>query len=443
MRVSATPSLAVPCASARPQRQDPSRHDQFGFLRLGGQRLVQPAELVPEQPPRGRRGHHAQPGLVTDRDDVGAGLPPRPDQLRGPGRQFVPGPAPRQPRRRSRRGPPPARCRSRRSAAPRGRSPAGRRGRWSRPCATRPAAAPGAPPPAPPSPDHLGKPGHWGGRHVRHVRLARQPQFGSLGFARPGPAEDEHPPGPVKTFKTFWSRTVPADRVAVPHQPHSPEAATSLEFPLRRHAVVRERHHRDRVRCDQPPGPEPAELSGIAQHVEKRDVIGRRVRRRHRHRPRSRRVQQPFPVRRRKLPPPSDPAHLIAARLAHLIAARLAHLIAARVARLPAAASPMPASPASRPAATLILTRPSTTMVDCFRVLPSAAWRRQEAHRQPAPASPRSLPNPRPGPASAKERRRTWRSGLSTLRSPADGLPGTEARRPPITGTVTYSGAPA
>src|SRR5689334_15299333 len=71
-----------------PQGQDASGHDQFGLLRLGRQRLVQPPELVPEQPSGGGRGHHAEPGLVTHRDHVAAGLPPRADQVRDPGGQL-------------------------------------------------------------------------------------------------------------------------------------------------------------------------------------------------------------------------------------------------------------------------------------------------------------------------------------------------------------------
>src|SRR6266496_1719418 len=78
----------LPCPSPGVQRQHAPGHDQFGLLRFGRQHLVQPPELVPEQPPGRRRGHHAQPGLVAHRDDVGTGLPPRADQFGDPARQL-------------------------------------------------------------------------------------------------------------------------------------------------------------------------------------------------------------------------------------------------------------------------------------------------------------------------------------------------------------------
>src|ERR1700722_6701408 len=84
--------LSSPGGLSGRQRDDPAGHHQFRLLRLGGQRLVEPPELVAEQPPGRRPGHHAQPGLVADRHHVGFGLPPRAGQPghpdRQPGRRF-------------------------------------------------------------------------------------------------------------------------------------------------------------------------------------------------------------------------------------------------------------------------------------------------------------------------------------------------------------------
>src|SRR5260370_6320444 len=79
-----------PASLLFPQREHAAGHDQFGLLGFGRQRLVQPPELVPEQPPGWCRGHHPKPRLVADRHHVGAGLPPGAEQFRDPPRQLLP-----------------------------------------------------------------------------------------------------------------------------------------------------------------------------------------------------------------------------------------------------------------------------------------------------------------------------------------------------------------
>src|SRR5580698_449477 len=76
------------------QRENPPGDDQFRLFRLGRQRLIEPPQFVPEQPPGGRGRHHPHPCLVAHRDHQGPGLPPRRDELGDPIRHLLSRPAP-------------------------------------------------------------------------------------------------------------------------------------------------------------------------------------------------------------------------------------------------------------------------------------------------------------------------------------------------------------
>ena len=52
------------------QVEHPASDDEVHPVTGGGERGVQPSELVAEQAAGGTRGHHTQPHLVGDRDDV-------------------------------------------------------------------------------------------------------------------------------------------------------------------------------------------------------------------------------------------------------------------------------------------------------------------------------------------------------------------------------------
>src|SRR5262249_32254766 len=136
-----------------------------------------------------------------------------------------------------------------------------------------------------------------------------------------------------------------AHRIPLPGQPHPPEAAAPRELGFRCHAVVGERHPRVRARPDQPPGPQPAELTGIAQQVEKRHVISRR------------------PLRRRRPGPPPPPG-----------APGLAPGPPAHSSRPPSGAvrSPPPLPPASR-SATRTTRYPAASHARFPALLPSSA----------------------------------------------------------------------
>ncbi len=187
-----------------------------------------------------------------------------------------------------------------------------------------------------------------------------------------------------------------------------------------------------------PRAPEPGRApSRIAKHVEERHAIGAAPARRSRHRPWSRRVKAAaLNVRRRDIPPPSDGTHQIT----------------------PTALFPAcPALPRPRPPVFPPPVCPSPVSSDPELYLPIDDDGRPRSQvpgppsgaGEEAPAAGlrpalRLLPNPRPGPASALNDRRSRRSGLSTLRSTrAMDCQVPRARRPPITGTVAQGGTKA
>src|ERR1035441_10129564 len=280
-------------------------------------------------------------------------------------------------------------------------------------------------PPAPPRPvrRHPRRPvrvarrvGPGPGGHVGHIRLPGQPQLCSFRFPRTCPAYHQHPPrcppdACVPVFQPM-GRTVRGDRVPVTRHAHPPEPAAPLEFPRGRHPVIGERHHRDRVRPDQPPCPQPPQLSRVAQHVEERDVIRSRPLRRIRHRPRG--IKQPFPAGRRNVPSSPD--------------------------GLPPIAAPKPLRP--------IAPQPQHLINDYARPLSyipvsqaTQARGAPAARLRPAGSPARTLDQDVHQP---RKESRTWRSGLSTLRSTrAMDCHVPRARRPPITGMVAYGGTKA
>src|SRR4051794_26330457 len=67
------------------QVQHPAREHQHDAVARGADRGVEPAQLVAEQPPRGRGRHHRHADLVADGDDVHRRPAPRVEQLAGAG----------------------------------------------------------------------------------------------------------------------------------------------------------------------------------------------------------------------------------------------------------------------------------------------------------------------------------------------------------------------
>ena len=265
-----------------------------------------------------------------------------------------------------------------------GAEQAGQVGGLGRPPPGRP-GAPGARPPAPPSPGHPLRVVPWPRRSPpARPPAATRPAPTCRNVPRPAQAPAGFRPGRSEPFRI---RTGRADRLSVTDEPYPPEPAAPCEFPLRGHAVIRERHRRDRARADQAPGSQPAELGGIAQQVEERDVVRRRALRRRRHRPRSPRIEQPPPVRRGDIPSPGSPLPQVS---------QPPHAVT----RAPRPRPPRPRPPRPRPPRPPRAPGPQPHHpVDDYgrarsRVIPSVARRRQEAHRQPGSGQPALPPEP-------------------------------------------------
>ena len=139
----------------------------------------------------------------------------------------------------------------------------------------------------------------------------------------------------------------------------------------------------------------------------------------YRHRPRTR-LQQPPPVRRRHLPPPgspaSDPVPLDSPR------------ISSSPARHP------------QPHQSIKIGRPCS----CVPAHPQAGGAAAAGLRPARGPAGAFDQDPHQCPLSARNDSRTWRSGLSTLRSTsATDCQVPRASRPPITGSVAYGGTKA
>src|SRR5690349_24990847 len=82
---------APPAAMAGPASSQPPgdpRGAQPDLVAAGGDAGVQLPKLVAEPPPGGRVRHHAGTYLVTDRDHLPPGVPPRVQHLLDPVRQH-------------------------------------------------------------------------------------------------------------------------------------------------------------------------------------------------------------------------------------------------------------------------------------------------------------------------------------------------------------------